>query len=89
MTKSKQKVKPRGVKSVLNDLNIKTYLEHIYRRFVIVTIDKAPKNFSLFCKKIDIIELLSEVGLSGDTPNKTFSCFNHQRRNCKCQPYLL
>lgn len=46
--KLKQKVKPKGAKSVLNNLDVKKYLEQLLHRFALVNIDKA--NFVFICK---------------------------------------
>ena len=69
--KLKQKVKLRGTKSVLSDPDAKTYLEQLYRWFVVVTIDKVSNNNSFISKKSYITKLLFKVGFSSDTTNKT------------------
>ena len=69
--KLKQKVKPRGAKSVLSDPDVKTYLEQQYRWFVVVTIDKVSNNYSFISKTFYITKLLFQVGFSSDTTNKT------------------
>ena len=69
--KLKQKLKLRGAKSVLSDPDAKTYLEQLYRWFVVVTIDKVSNNNSFISKKSYITKLLFKVGFSSDTTNKT------------------
>lgn len=48
IAKLKRKVKPKGAKSVLNNLDVKKYLEQLLHRFALVNIDKA--NFVFICK---------------------------------------
>ena len=50
-------------KPVLQDPDVKQYLENLHNNFVIVTIDKAASNFAFICKKYYITRLLSEVGI--------------------------
>ena len=73
LTKSKQKVKPRDAKSAMNCPDAETYLKQEHRWFVVVTIDKVSNNIAFIYKKIYITKLLSELGLSDGTPNKTYS----------------
>ena len=69
--KLKQKVKPKGVKSVLNNPEFKIYLEQLSCQFFIVAIDKASNNFACFCKKYYMTKPLHENSINGGTPNKT------------------
>ena len=62
--KLKQKIQPKQVKPMLCDPDVKSYLEALHKRFVVVTIDKAANNFTFICKKYYISKLLAEVGLS-------------------------
>ena len=57
---------------MLNDSIVKIYLEQLHSQFVIVTIYKASNTFAFICKKIYITKLLSEDGVNGYTPNKTY-----------------
>ena len=59
--KMKKKTKVRVTKSVLKDPDVQAYLESFHRKFVIVPIDKASKNFSFVCKKFYISKLISEI----------------------------
>ena len=69
--KLKQKVKPKGAKSVLNSPEFKIYLEQLHCQFFIVAIDKASNNFACICKKYCMTKLLHEFSINGGTPNKT------------------
>ena len=69
--KLKQKVKPKGAKSVLNNPEFKIYLEQLSCQFFIVAIDKASNNFACFCKKYYMTKPLHENSINGGTPNKT------------------
>ena len=44
----KQKIKPKQIKPVLSDPDVKKLLEELHRKFVIVTIRKASKNFEFY-----------------------------------------
>ena len=48
ITKLKQKIKPKQAKPVLSDPDVKKHLEELHRKFVLVTIDKASNNFTLY-----------------------------------------
>ena len=45
----------------MKDPEVLAYLETLQKRFVIVTIDKASKNFALICKKFYVSRLLKEI----------------------------
>ena len=62
--KRKQKIQPKQAKPMLCDPDVKSYLEALHKRFVVVTIDKAANNFTFICKKYYISKLLAEVGPS-------------------------
>ena len=57
----------------MNCPDAETYLKQEHRWFVVVTIDKVSNNIAFIYKKIYITKLLSELGLNGGTPNKTYS----------------
>ena len=40
---------------------MQAYLESFHRKFVIVTVDKASKNFAIVCKKFYVSKLISEI----------------------------
>ena len=69
--KLKQKVKPKGAKSVLNNPEFKIYLEQLHCQLFIAAIDKASNNFACICKKYYMTKLLHEFSINGGTPNKT------------------
>ena len=69
--KLKQKIKPRGAKSVLNNPDFKIYLVQRHCKYITAAIGKASNNFSFICKKYCKAELLSEFSINGGTPNKT------------------
>ena len=48
--KLKQKMQPKQTKSILSDPDVKSYLEALRKRFVIVTIEKASNNLVLSAK---------------------------------------
>ena len=48
---------------ILNQGNVKAYLETLQERYVIVPIDKASNNFAFVCKRYYVMRLLSEVGI--------------------------
>ena len=60
--------------SLFLNLIIETYLEALY--FVVVTIDKAVKNFAFICKIYYISKLLAEINLSY-SKSKTYSKVTH------------
>ena len=57
---------------MLNDPDVKTYLEKLHRRFLFVTIGKASNKFSFIYKQFYITKLMSEVGLNDDTPSRIY-----------------
>ena len=57
----KQKIKPKQTKPVLSDPDVKTKMEELHQKFVIVTIDKASNNFAFICWKYYISKLITEV----------------------------
>ena len=59
--KLKKKTKIRRTKSVLKDPDVQAYLASFHRKFVIVTIDKASKNFAFVCKKFYVSKLIAEI----------------------------
>ena len=60
--KLKQKIQPRQTKPILRDPDVKSYLDALHNRFIII--DKSANNFAFICKKYYISELLAEVGPS-------------------------
>ena len=61
ITELKQKIKPKQIKPVLSDPDVKMQLEELHQKFVIVTIDKPSSNSSFICRKYYISKLLAEV----------------------------
>jgi hypothetical protein len=62
------------VKPILDDPEVKEYLENLHKHFVIVPIDKASNNFSVICKYFYIKVLVEEVGiLNGTSSTYTLS----------------
>ena len=57
---------------VLNDTEVKSYLQEFKNNFVIVPVDKAANNFSFICKKFYIYKILDEIGVN-NSPNPTYS----------------
>ena len=55
---------------VLDDKEVKTYLDKLHEKFVITPTDKAGNNFSIVCKKFYILSLLKELGISSDSDKK-------------------
>ena len=75
MTKIKHRksnMKQHQTKRVLCDDKVKTYMEFLHRRFVIVTIDKAAKKYALICKRFYINLLLVEFGIFSNSNTKTY-----------------
>ena len=60
----KQKTKPKQTKPVLSDPDVKTKMEELHQKFVIVTIDKASNNFAFMCRNYHIFKLLVKVSPS-------------------------
>ena len=56
--------------SVLNDLDVKSSLEHQHHQLGIITCNKTSDNFVFFFRKYYLTEPRSEVSLNGGTPNK-------------------
>ena len=73
ITYLKHKTTRKETKPVLCQPDVKSYLELLHKKFVIVTIDKASNNFAFICKKFYISKLLSELGEGGATTNSTYS----------------
>ena len=67
------KFEGNNTRASLCDPEVKSYLETLHKKFVIVTIDKASNNFAFICKKFYISKLLSELGELGAPKNKTYS----------------
>ena len=65
----KPKTKIYNTRSVLKDQEVQKYLESFHRKYVIVTIDKASKNFAIICKKFYVAKLIAEV--SGNNTYQT------------------
>ena len=63
----KNKLTPQNTKPVLKDPDVKSYLESLHKKYVIVTIDKAANNFAFICKQFYINKLLSEVSNTSPT----------------------
>ena len=59
-----------GLKS--SNPDVKPYLKALHKHFVVVTIDKAAKNFAFICKNYYVTKLLAEVSLS-NSESKTYS----------------
>ena len=59
--KLKQKMQPRQTKSILSDPDVKSYLEALRKRFAIVTIEKASKQFGFICKNITSLNSLQKL----------------------------
>ena len=55
---------------MLDNNDVKSYLDDFHHKFVITPTDEAGNNFSIVCKKFYIHCLLKELGISGPTPHK-------------------
>ena len=55
--------KRKKLSSILNDLQVKSYLEELQRNFVFVPTDKAGSNISVVCKQFYIQKSLEELGI--------------------------
>ena len=75
----KNRLKPEKTKPTLHDPEVKTYLELLHRRFVVVPIDKAANNFAFVCKRFYISQLFSEVGLYNAKSNPTYLHINKNK----------
>ena len=62
--KVKKNIQTKQTKPVLCDPVVKSYLEALRNRFVVVTIDKTANDFAFTSKKYYITEILAEVSLS-------------------------
>ena len=51
-------------KPILCDPDVKSYLETLRKRSVVITIDKAANNFAFICENCYNSKLLAEVSLS-------------------------
>ena len=60
--KLKTKIKPSFTKPTLFDTDVLAYLAILYRKYIIVLIDKASSNFKFISKKFCISKILSQVG---------------------------
>ena len=58
-------LKPQWTMPTLSDPEVKSYLEDMHRRFVIVPIDKAANNFAFICKKFYVSRILAELHVNG------------------------
>ena len=63
----KTKKTPSITKTVLEDEDVKSALDDLHSKFVVVPIDKASNNVAIICKRYYIQTLLEEVGVPGDT----------------------
>ena len=54
-------------KPILDDDDVKTYLDELHNNFVIVPIDKASNNIAIVCKRFYVSRLFEELGISGNT----------------------
>ena len=68
----KTKIHPLPRKKILQDIEVKQYLENLHKNYVIVPIDKASNNVSVICKKYYARVILEEIGKLGET-NATYS----------------
>ena len=62
-------------------LLLKTYLEQLYCRFVVVTNNKASNDFAFICKKLYITKLMSEIALTVMQHVKHILRFQLPRKN--------
>ena len=76
----KQKVKVRKTTSILNDLQVKQYLNSLHEKYVIVPIDKASSNLAIICKKYYTEIILKELGVLGER-NNTYVLVNTDDKN--------
>ena len=65
-------LKVQQTNPVLSDPEVKSYLENLHRRFVIVPIDKASNNFAFICKSFYISRLKAELAQSDSNNNSTY-----------------
>ena len=80
------------------DKGVKTYVDMLLQRFVIVPVDKASNNFAVICKKFYIEVLMKELGVTSDkisgntvykhikiTPTRFFKQQEKAIKNFDCQ----
>ena len=78
--KLKSKIKPFKTTQILQDHEVKSCLENLHRKFVIVPIDKAANNYAFICKYFYLSELLKEVGIN-NPPSSTYSLSDRTKEN--------
>ena len=60
--KLKTKIKPSFTKPILSDPNVVAYLGTLYRKYVMVRIDKANIKFAIICKTFIFLKFLLNLG---------------------------
>ena len=63
----RNKITSQPTKPVLKDPTVKTYLDDLHKKFVIVPIDKASNNVAIICKRFYIASILDELGIPGNS----------------------
>ena len=74
--KARQKIQFKQTTPILCDPNLKSYLETLHKRLVIVIIEKAANNFAFVCNKYYISKVLAEIDLSY-SKSKAYSKVTH------------
>ena len=68
----KSKITPRKTNPVLKRDDVKKYLDHLHKHFVLVPVDKASNNIAIICKRFYVEVILKEVGVLGNIGNLTY-----------------
>ena len=59
----------------MKDPDVLAYLTDLYKKFLIVTVDKASNNFAFICKRFYVSRTLKEI-TDNDTYSKSVRTFN-------------
>ena len=68
----KSKITPRKTNPVLKRDDVKKYLDHLHKHFVLVPVDKASNNIAIICKRFYVEVILKEIGVLGNVSNPTY-----------------
>ena len=66
---------------IYSDDEVKTYLESLHRRFVIVTTDKSANNYALIWKSFYINRPLVELKMFSNSNTKSYSKINTSKED--------
>ena len=61
------RITPQLIKPVLQDPDVRAYLDELHQKFVVVPIDKAANNVAIICKRFYLSSILQELGVPGNT----------------------